>query len=433
MKRFISLLLTVCVLYGLAGCSNQFAEKEQSRIADNSLLDICRKGNNEYTRWSSFENPTAEKGKGGMTNKGAKGNACVPFEPGETKVLLDVQGCGVVNRMWMTMYKPTAPDNIKIDPVILRSIRIEMYWDNAQTPAVSAPLGDFFCSIMGQMVPFENELFSNPGGKSLVFHVPMPFRTAAKIQVINDSEEKIGQLFYDINFTLTDYHDDNILYFHAYWNRERWTTLGKDFEILPSIKGAGRYIGAHIGVISHPDNIGWWGEGEAKIYLDGDTNYPTLCGTGAEDYCGNAFGLDVSMNRFQGVLLTDYDRNMHGFYRYHIPDPVYFYSDCRVTIQQLGSARMTDIREAMKKGVPTKPATINYGEGWETRIRLLDMDPVPDLYDKSFPEDSASVHYRIDDYSAVAFFYLDSPENGLPTIAGLKERTVGIEGDVKKD
>jgi len=94
---------------------------------------------------------------------------------------------------------------------------------------------------------------------------------------------------------------------------------------------------------------------------------------------------------------------------------------------------MTDIREAMKKGVPTKPATINYGEGWETRIRLLDMDPVPDLYDKSFPEDSASVHYRVDDYSAVAFFYLDSPDNGLPTIAGLKERTVGIEGNVKKD
>ncbi|MFC1694043.1 glycoside hydrolase family 172 protein [Candidatus Latescibacterota bacterium] len=428
MQSFNRLMLIAGLVIGLAGCSEQSSSGYRKGISS----DIFRKGSNIQTRWASFENPTAEKGMGGMTNRGAKGNACENFEPGETKVLLDAKGSGVVNRMWFTMYKPEGPGTVRIDPVILRSIRIEMYWDNAPTPAVSAPLGDFFCCIMGETMLFENELFSNPGGKSLVFHIPMPFRTAAKIQLINGSDEKISQIFYDINFCMTEQHDDDVLYFHAYWRRERWTKLGEDFEILPRIRGVGRYIGAHIGVITHPDNIGWWGEGEAKIYLDGDTDRPSLNGTGAEDYCGNAFGLDVAQHRYQGVMMSDYKRSMHSFYRYHIPDPVYFYSDCRVTIQQLGAANTGQIRELMKKGVPVKPATVSYGSGWETRIRLLEDDS-PEYFDDSIPEDSATVHYRIDDYCATAFFYLDSPENGLPPLAGLEERVIGIGSNVKKE
>ena len=430
MKILFLLSLSWYLVLCITGCTAPQRKKTQKSKPRGILSDILSKkkgpANREdlyrlpdkaHTRWSSFENPSAEKGRGGMSNKGAKGRAFEALHAGETKVLLDVQGCGTVNRIWATVSKR--------DPVSLRSLRIEMFWDNAATPAVSVPFGDFFCHVHGYMSAFENDLFSSPESRSFNCCIPMPFRTAARITVTNDSDEDISHIFYDVNFVLTESHEKDVLYFHAHWRRERRTTPGIDFEILPRIEGSGRFLGTHVGVITDPKNIGWWGEGEFKAYLDGDTEYPTLAGTGTEDYIGTGWGQGVYSHRFQGCLLADGEKGMYSFYRYHVPDPVYFHSDCRITMQQIGGTGKKEVIAQMKKGVPIIPVSID-GGGGDKFVRLLDMDPVPDLGDESLP-DGWTNHYRSDDWSAVAFFYLDSPENGLQIIQGVDSRTAGLE------
>ncbi len=379
---------------------------------------LYRKAPGAQTRWASFENPSAAKGAGGASNRGAKGHAFDIVRAGETVPLLDITGSGVVNRIWATVSRR--------DSLFLRQLRIDMYWDGAQTPAVSAPFGDFFGDILGRMRPFENELFSNPEGRSFNCCIPMPFRTGARITVTNESDTDLPHLFYDVNVTLTEKPDPEALYFHAVWRRERPTVLGRDFEILPAVEGSGRFLGTHIGVVSNPENIGWWGEGEVKMYLDGDTEHPTIVGTGTEDYIGTGWGLGLYANRFQGCLLADNDKGLYGFYRYHVPDPVYFSTGCRVTMQQIGGASKPEVIAAMHRGMKARPVTID-GGGGDKFTRLLEQEPEKDLSDPSLP-DGWTNFYREDDWSAVAFFYLDRPENGLPPLAGVAERTVGIEG-----
>ncbi len=120
--------------------------------------DLARKRSDAETRWALFENPAAAKGQGGSENNGAKGHAFDSLQPGETRSLLTVNGAGEVRRIWITIDER--------DPVMLRSLRLDMYWDGARTPAVSVPLGDFFGAILGRPVAFENDLFSNPEGRS---------------------------------------------------------------------------------------------------------------------------------------------------------------------------------------------------------------------------------------------------------------------------
>lgn len=215
-------------------------------------MDIYKKSSHLQTRWASFENPTAGKGEGAKTNRGAKGFAFDSIEPGDSRTLLQVQGAGMVRRMWFTL----GPRTVKT----LRGLRLEMFWDGSDKPAVSVPFGDFFGYVLGMPPPaFENELFASPEAKSYVCYIPMPFRKAAKITVTNDSDQKLVHFFYDIEITQGDQHDGDCCYFHAHWRRERFTKLGCDFEILPKIYGAGRFLGSHIGVLINPANDGWWG------------------------------------------------------------------------------------------------------------------------------------------------------------------------------
>src|SRR5688572_25698616 len=139
-------------------------------------------------RWSSFENITAEKGKGGMENDGAKGHPSDFLNPGETKVLLDVKGPGVINRMWFTIMDRS--------PEMLRSLKFEMFWDDETKPAVSVPFGDFFSIGLGKTATFNNEFFANPEGRSFNCFIPMPFKKAAKIQITNESDVRLSHIFY---------------------------------------------------------------------------------------------------------------------------------------------------------------------------------------------------------------------------------------------
>lgn len=370
------------------------------------------------TRWVSLENPSAEKGRGALENKGAKGRASVWVGPGEKIMLMDYNGCGIINRIWMTI--------IDRNPEALRSIKLEMYWDNADKPAVSVPLGDFFGIGLGRMTTFQSALFSSPEGRSFNSYVPMPFTKHARIVLVNEGRQK-QLLFYDVNFTKLKKHAKKIAYFHAYWSNSAAAGLAEDFEILPRVKGGGRFLGTNISVIT--DNVygtTWFGEGEVKAYLDGDNQHPTLVGTGTEDYIGSAWNLGPFSQLYQGAPIVDKEKQQYAFYRYHIPDPVYFNADCKVTIQQMGGGGRDLIRGIAKAGGKVKPISVMTQKGM---VKLMEEAGFPDINDDKFPADEWVNFYRVDNYSATAYFYLDSPQSNLPALAPLEQRLKGIKNN----
>lgn len=367
------------------------------------------KSSNAETRWASFENQSAAKGAGGKDNKRAKGHPAEVMKPGETKMLLDVKGCGIIQRIWLTVNERS--------PFMLRSLKIEMYWDHSAKPAVSVPLGDFFGTGLAKRTAFESALFTDPEGRSFNCYIPMPYRTAAKILLINESNKEVT-LFYDINFEQVKSHAADVLYFHAFWSRNAKPELGKDFEIMPKVSGKGRYLGMNMGVITDSSyGKSWWGEGEVKIFLDGDGELPTLNGTGTEDYIGTAWGQGTFNHQYQGCLVADEANREWSFYRYHIPDPVYFNMDCRVTIQLMGGDVMPKVREYVQKGAKLIPVTVS-GKDF---VKLFELSPTPKLMDKDFP-DGWTNFYRSDDISATAYFYLDKPSSGLSELVPAIQR-----------
>ena len=366
------------------------------------------------TAWSSFENTSAAKGGGGKENKGAKGHANDFIKPGETKVLLDVTGAGVIQRIWMTVDQRSQR--------ALRSLKIEMFWDGEKKPAVSVPLGDFFGIGLGRTTSFESALFSNPEGRSFNCIIPMPFKKGARITLTNEGLVQ-QNLFYDVNFSRVESHPADVAYFHAYWNRNHKTKLGEDFEILPTIAGRGRFLGCNLGIIT--DSVyarSWWGEGEVKMYIDGDKELPTLIGTGTEDYIGTAWGQGAYANLYQGSPIADEAARQWAFYRYHIPDPVFFSSNIKVTIQQMGGDMTPNVKKLVQAGAKLIPVTLAASSRF---IKLLEMKDAPKITDADFPEGWTNF-YRLDNYSATAYFYLDKPTSSLPPLAPLAIRLEGL-------
>jgi hypothetical protein len=355
------------------------------------------------TRWASPENPAGERGQGGRANGGRKGAAFFVLQAGESRTLAQVKaGSGVVRRLWMTLNDRS--------PKMLRGLRLEMYWDGAAQPAVSAPVGDFFGVGLGRIVPFESALFSSPEGRSFNASVPMPFRNGMRIVLTNDTDAPQPQVYYDIDYTLGDKLPAEALYFHAHFRRENPTTSQRDYEILPHVTGRGRYLGANLGVIvdGHRYGATWWGEGEVKIYVDGDRELPTLNGTGTEDYIGTGYGQGAYSHRFQGAPIADHEHQRYAFYRYHVNDPVYFQRDARVTIQQIGFLWSND-------GTPEKPvAPPLYAAG--AGRKELDLKKLPQV----------NLFERADDWSSCVYFYLDKPGGVLPQLEPATERLKGL-------
>ncbi|HEU0097548.1 MAG TPA: glycoside hydrolase family 172 protein [Allosphingosinicella sp.] len=369
----------------------------------------------EEPRWVSPENPTGAKGAGGTENRGAKGHAFETIPVGGAHVLADIRGAGTIDRMWMTIEDRS--------PEALRGLKLEIFWDGAATPAVSAPLGDFFLQGAGEMVAMETALLASPEGRSFVSYLPMPFRKAARIVVSNESGKPVNLIFYDIDYRALRAQPKDALYFHAWWSRERATRLGRDFAILPRISGRGRFLGTSVTVLTNPAyEKTWWGEGEVRIALDGDgPTRATLVGTGTEDYIGTAWGQGAYVNRFQGAPVATWDgEGRWAFYRFHVPDPVFFARDIEVRLQMIGGARKAIVLGLQKKGVPLMPVTIDPGSR-DNFQQLLAKDPPMALSDPSLP-DGHTNFYRSDDVAAVAYFYLDRPERVLPPIASGKER-----------
>ena len=376
-----------------------------------SAQELYQMPKNKETRWISFENIKGQKGRGGLENKGAKGHAFDYIMPGKSVDLVNFAGSGTIRRIWLTLSRR--------DPEMMRSLKIEMFWDASEKPAVSVPLGDFFGVGLGQRVPFESAFFSDPEGRSFNCSIPMPFKDHARIVITNDSKTEDVILFYDVDVLLEE-HSDDMLYFHAYWNRELPTKLGQDFEILPHVEGRGRFLGTNIGVKTNPlYEDTWFGEGEVKVYLDGDTQTPTLVGSGTEDYIGTAYGQGTFNHLYQGSLIADAQKGVYAFYRYHVPDPVYFYDTIKVTIQQIGGAPQERLVKLIANGAILKPITIHNELQF---TNLLDKNVQYKADGTDLPKGWVNF-YRQDDVSATAYFYLDKPVSSLPSLISVENRT----------
>lgn len=378
-------------------------------------MELYKMPGGAETRWFSFENPTGAKGAAAPENKTAKGRAFDSVASGQARVLAAIDGPGEIRRMWFTVNER--------DPQMLRALRFEIFWDGADKPAVSVPFGDFFGAILGKTAVFENEFFCNPEGRSFNCYIPMPFKTGAKVTITNDSSRHLEKLFYDIDVLQSPEPNPDALYFHATWRRDPLTTLAQDFELLPRVQGKGRFLGVHVGLIGHPNNVGWFGEGEVKMFIDGDTKLPTIAGTGTEDYIGTGWGQGKFAMRYQGCLVVESNPMQFGFYRYHVPDPVYFYKDIRVTLQQMGGASKKQVVDLLKKGVEITPVSIDTDGKF---FKLLEADPPIDLLTHESPDDAWVNMYRRDDVCATALFYLDAPTNALPPLAPFGQRVAGL-------
>jgi hypothetical protein len=391
------------VLVLCLGAGEDDQTRQETMTNQSNALFVLPEG--VETRWASPENPKGLRGQAGQANAGRKGRPCVPLKAGEALVLAEANNTsGTIRRIWITI------DNRS--PQMLRGLKIECFWDGATTPAVAAPIGDFFGTGLGKMVPFQAALFSNPEGRSFNCSVPMPFHKGMKIIVTNESGKDLGSLFYDVDYTVGDKHSADVLYFHAHWRRENPTTLQKDYEILPRVAGKGRYLGSNIGVIADQKFYfkSWWGEGEVKVYLDGDTALPTLCGTGTEDYIGTAWGQGRYDNLYQGCHVADHEKMQFCFYRYHVLDPIYFRKDIRVTIHQIGCWDPTSKAQLHQLGQPV----YRIGQGLNTVDLGKDTSPY-------------GLFERQDDWSSCAYFYLDRPTSGLPALAPVEQRVAGLD------
>jgi hypothetical protein len=367
---------------------------------------------NIETRWSSPENKNGLKGKGGIENNQAKGHAFDSIPSGATYSLLDIQGMGMINRLWITINDRS--------PEMLRSLKIEMYWDGESKPAVSVPFGDFFSVGLGKTAVFENALFANPEGKSFNCFIQMPFRKAAKIIIVNESTRKLGNIFYDVDYSFLKKWSPDNLYFHSYWHRNFNTQLAEDFEILPNVTGKGRFLGTNIGVSGNPlYRKSWFGEGEVKIYLDGDKEYPTLVGTGTEDYIGTAWGQGKFINKYTGCTIANDSILQWSFYRFHIPDPIFFHKNIKIKIQQIGGDVTENVAKFQTEKIPLIPVSTN-GVGYYQKDNILDLNGTNVL--KGWTN-----FYRRDDVSATAYFYFDQPSSSLPPIQAVNERVKDLD------
>lgn len=310
------------------------------------------------SRAINAENPTGEKGSGGKAASklgvSRKGNPCLKdLQPGSVTVLADIQDCGIIRHIWMTVDNKTTD----ADCFVLRDLILRMYWDGEEEPSVEVPLGDFFCCGFGQ----ECYVNSNPivvaPSRGFNCFFSMPFRKSAIITLENQHKNSIPAFFYQIDYCLYNDLPEETEYFHAQWRREKITSLGRDYVIVDGIKGKGTYVGTYL-ALSVLERY-WWGEGEVKFYIDGDEQYPTICGTGMEDYVGGSWSFASHPNgktventyctqymgypfysRHDQLVYNAYHNDdcppMRGFYRWHIPDPIFFEENLKVTVQQIG-------------------------------------------------------------------------------------------------
>ena len=354
MKRKLFLWVVVC-FSGLVG----FAQPGFNGL-DMNMGNLYRLADAK-TRSISPENFTGEKGKGGMARpedrdkpnvanaanaardlgQGWKVNPYVRIQPGQTFTMAEIEGPGAIQHIWMT---PTGNWRYSI---------LRIYWDDEKEPSVECPVGDFFGMGWNKYAPLSSLAVCVNPGSAFNCYWTMPFRKKCRITMENINETDQMTLYYQIDYTLTEVPAD-AGYFHAQFRRTRHNETS-DYTIVDGIKGKGHYVGVCMAWGVH--NNGWWGEGEIKFFLDGDKEFPTICGTGTEDYFCGSYNFDTRVKNAAGVEERKYTEfntpysGLHqvitgdgtynvmqrfGLYRWHIVDPVRFDKDLKITIQDLG-------------------------------------------------------------------------------------------------
>ncbi len=330
-------------------CACAFAQQVEKFNGLHMSMGNLSRLSDAKTRSISPESFTGEKGKAGMATEGTGKNAArelgqgwkispsVRIKANSTFTLADIQGSGAIQQIWMT---PTGH---------WRFLILRMYWDGETEPSVEVPVGDFFACGWNQYAQVSSlAVCVNPGSAFNCYWV-MPFRKSAKLTIENISD-KDETVYYQVNYTLTEVPADEG-YFHAQFRRNNPLPYKQDHVILDGVKGKGHFVGTYMAWQSN--NVGWWGEGEIKFFMDGDKEFPTICGTGTEDYFCGSYGFHARTadgtteyreytTPYAGmpqVIRPDglnESQQRFGLYRWHIMDPVRFESDLKVTMQALG-------------------------------------------------------------------------------------------------
>ncbi len=274
--------------------------------------------------------------------RGWKVNPCVSIPAGTTFTMADFQGEGVVNHIWMT---PTG---------YWRHVILRVYWDGSDTPSVECPVGDFFCAGLGEYHQISSlPVCVNPGS-AFNCYWQMPFRRGFRMTIENIGFEDM-RLYYQIDFSLESVPAD-AMYFHAQFRRTNPVPYKTPHTILDDVAARGTYVGTYM--VWSPKSNGWWGEGEIKFYMDGDKEWPTICGTGTEDYFCGSYNFEDPVRHDRYLEFTTPYTGMQvcrgatagetgpgvqyrsqarfGLYRWHVADPIHFDRSLRVTIDALG-------------------------------------------------------------------------------------------------
>ena len=300
------------------------------------------------SRSISPENFTGEKGKGGICElekgsaknaardlgRGWKVNPYIVIKPHETFEIANIEGSGAIQHIWMT---PTGK---------WRNTIIRFYWDGQKEPSVECPVGDFFCSGWQCYNQISSLAICVNPGSAFNCYWNMPFKKKCRITLENRDDENVTY-YYQIDYTLAPV-PENCAYFHAQFRRTNPLPYKSVYTILDGVKGKGQFVGTYMAW--QVNNNGWWGEGEIKFYLDGDKEFPTICGTGTEDYFCGSYNFEDPYTKDRYVSFSTPYTGFHeikkdelykgqkrfGMYRWHITDPIRFEQDLKVTIQALG-------------------------------------------------------------------------------------------------
>jgi len=351
MRAFCTTCGMMAMAFATVGfwCACAFAQQAEKFNGLHMSMGNLSRLSDAKSRSISPESFTGEKGKAGMAIEGTGKNAArelgqgwkvspsVRIKANSTFTLADIQGPGAIQQIWMT---PTGH---------WRFLILRMYWDGETEPSVEVPVGDFFACGWNQYAQVSSlAVCVNPGSAFNCYWV-MPFRKSAKLTIENISD-KDETVYYQVNYTLTEVPADEG-YFHAQFRRNNPLPYKQDHVILDGVKGKGHFVGTYMAWQSN--NVGWWGEGEIKFFMDGDKEFPTICGTGTEDYFCGSYGFHARTadgtteyreytTPYAGmpqVIRPDglnESQQRFGLYRWHIMDPVRFESDLKVTMQALG-------------------------------------------------------------------------------------------------
>ncbi|UCE48613.1 MAG: DUF2961 domain-containing protein [Phycisphaerales bacterium] len=314
-KRVFCLLVFIATL-GWAICQGAVDVVTEPYLLDTGLV----------SRSISFENPTGAPGEGGKAASrlgvGRKGAPMINLKAGQQVQLCDIAGPGTIRHIWMTTRR---------DPLNLRSLVLRAWWDGQDHPSIESPICDFMGFAHGKVMPYHSAAHSLGQNAGMNIWLPMPFTRRAKITLTNEGAKDVP-LYYQIDYTIADKHPSDVGRLHALFRRENPTTVKKDLVMLPTRKNKGRFVGAVLGIRNLTPGQ-WWGEGEIKIFMDGDKEFPTICGTGSEDYVGLSYGMQQTPYFYNGCSLNQ--GSFVSMYRWHLPDPIFWQKECRITIQQI--------------------------------------------------------------------------------------------------